>query len=155
MHTRTHRRAFLLLLTAFAAAARAARDPFLPIGYSRPTPVTELPKEPEVPEPVKPAPPPQPAPPPVKPITAADWDEARKALKISGITKSVMPNTGATTIQAMINRQTYTEGDTLTYTNNAIRFQWRIEAAAGLDVALIPLNAERIKPAAADKNQAM
>jgi hypothetical protein len=134
---------FVLSLTALAlTAAGASRDPFWPIGYSPPQPVQEQPAAPDViPEA---APPPKPEPPAEKPVTEAEWAKARKALSISGFTKSVKPETREVRILALINRQTYSAGDTLTFVHNDMRFQWKVESVTERDVLLTPSKAERI-----------
>jgi hypothetical protein len=144
MQTRTNPRAILLLTALAASAAWAARDPFLPIDYAPAPPPSETPAEPEIPA-VAPAAP-APVLPTVKPITAAEWAAARKALKISGITKSVIPDTGKTVIQAMINRQTYAVGDTVPFVHEDVRFQWRVESLVEQEAVLAPLKAERLAP---------
>lgn len=145
MQTRTEPRAILLLTALAASAAWAVRDPFLPIDYAPPVPVTEMPAEPEAPL-AEPAPPPPPAQPVVNPVTAAEWAAARKAVKINGVTKSVVPGTGVATVEAMINRQTYATGDTVTLVREDVRFQWRVETITDTDVTLSPLKAERVAP---------
>jgi hypothetical protein len=142
----------VFLLSALAStAAWAVRDPFWPIGYTPPpppSPVTEtLPSEPTV----KP-PPPKPAPPAVKPVTDADWAKARKALPVSGFTKSVRPDTQETKILVMINRRSYQVGDKVPFVHDDIRFQWRIEAITEKDLTLVPLQAVRITPKPRDLN---
>lgn len=145
MKTR-HAHLYAFLLPALAtSAAWAVRDPFWPIGYAPappPAPVTEAaPKEPALPQP-----PPKPAPPAEKPITDADWVKARKALTISGITKSVRPDTKETKTIVMINRRSLTTGDVVTFVNDEIRFQWKIEAISDKQPLLAPLTAVRVPP---------
>ncbi len=141
----TTRNAHLVILSLAAltlTAAGAERDPFWPIGYAPPPPVQEQPAVQNViPEA---APPPKPEPPAEKPITEADWAKARKALSISGFTKSFKPETREVRILALINRQTYAAGDTLTFVHNAMRFQWKVESVTERDVLLTPSKAERI-----------
>ena len=133
-----------LLLAAFCASA--ARDPFWPIGYEPPKP------EPEAVEPVKPAvpdkppAPKKPAPPPVAPITEDDWKAARALLAVSGFTQSKNPVSGETRTLAMINRASFTVGDTLTVTNANIHFVWSIESLAGLALKLKQGRADRLPP---------
>lgn len=124
-----------------AAAARGARDPFLPIDYKPPAPIVEKTQAPE------PAPP---APTPVKPVTADDWAAARKTVKINGVTKSVTPSTGATVVQAMVNGRVYAVGDTVTLVHEEVRFQWRVTAITDQDAVLTPLAAERLPAADTD-----
>lgn len=141
----TTRNAYLFILSLAALALTAAgaeRDPFWPIGYSPPPPVQEQPAVPDVIR--EAAPPPKPAPPTEKPITDADWAKARKALSISGFTKSVKPETREVRILALINRQTYSAGDTLTFVHTDMRFQWKVESVTESDVLLTPSKAERI-----------
>ena len=132
------------LLAAFCASA--ARDPFWPIGYEPPKP------EPEAVEPVKPAvpdkppAPKKPAPPPVAPITEDDWKAARALLAVSGFTQSRHPVSGETRTLAMINRASFTVGDTLTVTNANIHFVWSIESLAGLALKLKQVRADRLPP---------
>ena len=130
----------LLLSTLAASAAWAARDPFWPIGYAPappPAPVSAQPAEPAAPTPTPAA---------QKPVTDADWAKARKALTVSGFTKSVKPDTQTTRILVMINRRSYTAGDTVTFVNDDIRFQWRIDTVTEKALSLTPLNAVRVTP---------
>ncbi len=131
-----------MLFLLFALSAQGARDPFWPIGYEPPKPEAEREKAPE-PAARAPEPPPEP---PVKPVTEADWAEARKALVISGYTQSQRPDTGETRTQVMINRQTFSPGDTLNVTNRDIHFVWQIDAVAGRELTLRPVEATRITP---------
>lgn len=138
---------FTLFLWGLLAAspAWAVRDPFWPIGYS---PVSA--KEPEAaqnPAAKKPEPPKE------KPITDTDWSKARQALPINGITKSIRPDTHETRVLAMINRQTFALGDTVSFVHKDIRFQWRVESIADGDVKLEPLQAERIPQKSSDLKQ--
>lgn len=141
----TTRNAHLVILSLTAltlTAAGAERDPFWPIGYSPPPPVQERPAVLDViPEA---APPPKPAPPTEKPVSDADWAKARKALSISGFTKSTKPETREVRILALINRQTYAAGDTVTFVHNEMRFQWKVESVTERDVLLTPSKVERI-----------
>lgn len=135
-----------LLLSAFASAtAGAVRDPFWPIDYAPappPAPAAES-------EPAEPAPaaPPKPA---EKPVTDADWAKARKALPVSGFTKSVRPDTKEVRVLAMINRRSYRAGETLTFVTDDIRFQWRIDAITEKGLSLTPLAAARVAPQPSD-----
>lgn len=133
----------VLLLSALASpAARAARDPFWPIGYTPPPPPGK--DEPQEPKAIaKPPPPPAPT---EKPISAAEWAKARKALAISGIAKSVRPDTKETKILLMINRRSYAAGETVSFVNEDIRFQWRVDALTERDFTLTPLTATRVVP---------
>jgi len=146
----------LLLLAALSSPAFAARDPFWPIGYEPPKPESEVEEVAVAPAPVVKAPEPLPAkpqPPPVKPVSEADWNEARKALTISGFVQSVRPDTGETRTQVMINRKTFSAGDTLSVTNRNIHFVWRLDTVAERDLKLAPVKATRIsaKPSEALK----
>jgi hypothetical protein len=144
MRVRARHSLFITLTALAASAAQAARDPFLPIDYAPPAP--------KVVKPDNVAPAPQPPPPPIaKTITDADWAEARKAVKISGFTKSVNPSTGVTVVQAMINRQPYAAGEEVIFVHDGIRFQWRVAAITETEVSLTPLKADRLAstPAAA------
>ena len=140
--------AALLLLSAALTAGGSSRDPFWPIGYEPPKP--EPPAAAEAPPPPvtqavrPPEPPPKPQPPAVKPITEADWAEARKALAVSGFTQSSRPGTGETRTQVMINRRTFSAGDTLSLTNLDIHFTWRIESLANRILKLKPVKAARV-----------
>gem|GEM_PF-1593320 len=138
------KRSIPLLLAALCASA--ARDPFWPIGYEPPKPEPEMaePEKPAMPEP--PPPPKKPAPPPPAPITEDDWKAARALLAVSGFTQSKNPASGETRTLAMINRASFTVGDTLTVTNANIHFVWRIESLAGLALKLKPVRAERLTP---------
>ncbi len=133
----------LLFSLLFALSALAARDPFWPIGYEPPKPEAESEK---VPEPVAklPEPPPPPQPPAIKPVTEKDWAEARKALLISGYIQSRRPDTGETHSKVMINRETFSPGDTLNVTNLNIHFVWFIESLADNDLKLKQVQAARI-----------
>ena len=141
----TTRNAHLLILSLAALTLTAAgteRDPFWPIGYAPAPPVQEQPAVPDViPEA---APPPKPAPPTEKPVSETEWAKARKALSISGFTKSVKPETREVRILALINRETYATDDILTFVHNEIRFQWKVDSVTEKDVLLTPSKAERI-----------
>ncbi len=140
-------------LSVFASvAAQASRDPFWPIGYTPPPPpsaTNDVPAEPVV---IAPPPPPKPAAPAEKPVTTTDWASARKALAISGFTKSVKPDTKETRVLVMINRRSYTTGDTVTFVNDGIRFQWRVDTITENDLSLTPLAATRVQAKPADLN---
>ena len=130
----------LLFSLLFALSAQAARDPFWPIGYEPPKPEAKSEKET-----VTIAKPPEPPPPPsVKPVTEADWAEARKALIVNGFAQSTRPDTGVTRTQVMINRQTFSSGDTLSITNLGIHFVWHIESVTDRDLKLKQVEAERV-----------
>jgi len=136
----------ILIGGSFAAGpAWAVRDPFWPIGYS---PVSEKEPEPQAPKTKHAVASPKP-----NPITDDDWAKARQALPVNGITKSVRPNTNETRISAMINRQIYTVGDTVSFVYKDIQFQWRIESIKDGDINLAPLQAERIPPKTSDLKQ--
>lgn len=143
MNTRHLLLPVVLLSMLAAPAARAARDPFWPIGYTPPPPPGQAEPEPQEAKPLAPPPPPAPA---EKPISDAEWTKARKALAISGIAKSVRPDTKETRILLMINRRSYAAGDTVTFVNDDIRFQWRIDALTERDYTLTPLTATRVVP---------
>lgn len=132
----------ILLFAIASAPAWAVRDPFWPIDYApAPPPAPVVAAAPA--EPAAPPPKPQPA---EKPITDSDWAKARKALSISGFTKSVRPDTKETRCLVMINRRSYTTGETLTFVNDDIRFQWQIDAITAKDLSLTPLTAVRVTP---------
>jgi len=136
----------LFLLFAALPAAASGRDPFWPIGYEPPKPE---PPAAEAPPPVTQAtrpqePPPKPLPPAIKPITEADWADALKTLTVSGFTQSSRPDTGETRTQVMINRRTFSAGDTLSITNLDIHFIWRIESLANRDLKLKQVKAARV-----------
>lgn len=137
----------LLVLSGLTAAwpAWAQRDPFWPIGYEPPK---AEPPAAEAAAPVKTASPSKepakPLPPPVKPVTEADWTEARKTVDVSGFTRSKRPDTGETRTHVMINRRTYSVGDSLSITNSGIHFTWHIESLTDRDLQLKPVEATRI-----------
>jgi len=136
-----------LFLLLAALPARAARDPFWPIGYTPPKPE---PAVKETPEPIiKPAPPPppKPKPPAIKPVSEKDWADARESIIVSGFTRSSLPGTGKTRTLAMINRRSYAPGDTLCLTNAGIRFLWRIDSVEDRDLRLSQVKAERLMEA--------
>lgn len=137
----------LALLLLAASSARAARDPFWPLGYEPPKPEPVVTEQAEPARPKSPEAPPKPQPAPVKPISDRDWTEARKAFTVSGFTQSTLPSTGETRTLAMINRRSYTAGDTLCLTNAGIRFLWRVESVANRDLRLTPVTAERVTAA--------
>ena len=144
---------FFALLTSFSAYA--AHDPFWPLGYEPPKPEPVVTEQAEPTRPKNAEPPPKPQPPPIKPISDQDWSDARKAITVSGFTQSTQPSTGVTRIIAMINRRSYSAGDSLCLTNAGIRFLWRVESVADRNLQLTPVKAERItpdKPKAADLN---
>ena len=146
MKTRNVHLPLLLFGLLSASPALAVRDPFWPIGYS--------PASAKVPEPVHVAEPaPEPEPPREIPVTEDNWAKARKALTISGTTKSIRPNTHETRMMAMINRQMYAIGDTVSLVHQEIRFQWRVSQVTDKDVGLEPLHAERIVPKTTDLKQ--
>ncbi len=133
---RPHLLAFLPVALA-AAAAPAARDPFWPIGYTPPLPAAQ------VTAPAEPALKPRDAPPAEKPVTEADWARGRKALTISGFTKSVRADKQERTL-VMINSKSHTVGDTVTFVHDDIRFQWRVDAISEKQITLTPLTAARV-----------
>jgi len=122
-----------------ARPAWAGRDPFWPIGYSPAPPVSAKASESLTREPEQ-----KPEPPPVKPITESDWASARKALTVSGTTKTVKTGSSETRSLVMINRQMFAAGDTVSFVHMDVRFQWRIESVTDKDVRLEPIQAERI-----------
>lgn len=133
----------LFLSAAFVGAALSAqafRDPFWPIGYEPPKPVEN--KPPPVKVDKQPVPP---KPPPVKPITEAEWGEARKSFVIRGFTQVLRPDTGEKRTQVMIGRQIFSPGDTLCVTNGDACFSWQIESLANRNMVLKPLRAARLK----------
>jgi len=136
-----------LLLLLAAPRIHAARDPFWPLGYEPPKPEPVVTEQAEPVRPKSPAAPPKPQPAPVKPISEQDWDEARKSITVSGYSQSTLPSTGETRNLALINRRSYTAGDTLCLTNAGIRFLWRIESVANRDLRLNPVKAERVAAA--------
>ena len=139
-HTLLSSVAFAGLLVA--SPVWAVRDPFWPIGYS---PASEVKNA----EPVRPTPSaekPKAEPPSIKPVSEEDWRKARQALSISGVTRTVKPDTNETRTLAMINRQTFSIGDTLILDHADIRFQWRLASIDGNDIKLEPIRAERIAP---------
>lgn len=101
----------------------SVRDPFWPIGYTPPKPVSDQPIE--EPEPVEEKPEP---PPPPKPVTVDEWKMARKLLKINGTTlsnKKTAQGTKRTSI-AYINGSDYTSGDKIKCTHKDVDFIWRV-----------------------------
>lgn len=139
-------RHLMLLLTAglfSAGPAGAVRDPFWPIDY---VPVAERKTEPPAKQEIEPKPElPKPELPKPEPTASEeDWAKARKALSISGVTRSVNPDTHAERTMVMINRQMLSVGDTVSLVYQGFRFKWRVEAIAAKDVKLEPLNAERV-----------
>lgn len=133
----------LLVLTAAGSlrSAESVRDPFWPIGYAPAPPPTvqnEGQTHPQKTEPVKPQ----------RelsvPVTEDDWNQARKALNVSGVTRSVRADTQETRVLGMINRRLYSIGDTLGLVHANIRFQWRIVSIEGNAINLEPLHAERL-----------
>lgn len=143
----------LALLLLAALPALAERDPFWPIGYEPPKPEPVVKKEELEPKrPAIPAPPPKPPPPAIKPVSDQDWSDARKSITVSGFTRSTLPGTGETRTLAMINRRSYSAGDTLCITNAEIRFLWRIESVADRNLRLSPLKAERLAAAQTPAN---
>ena len=137
--------AVFLLGSLAAFPARAARDPFWPVGFepAKPQVVEAVP----VAEPVIQV--------TAIPVTEADWAKARKTLVISGITQSTRPDNGSIRTLAMINRQTYAADDTLSVTNLDIQFIWRVKSVANHDLKLTPLEATRVKnkPASVKKER--
>ena len=134
-------RHLMLLLTAglfSAGPAGAVRDPFWPIDY---VPVAERKTEPPAKQEIEPKPE---LPKPEPTASEEDWAKARKALSISGVTRSVNPDTHAERTMVMINRQMLSVGDTVSLVYQGFRFKWRVEAIAAKDVKLEPLNAERV-----------
>lgn len=127
-----------------ARPAAAVRDPFWPIGYEPPKPEPEVvaPEKPVMQE--KPPESPKPKPPPVAPITEEDWKKAKALLAVNGFTQSRHPESGETRTLVMINRTSYTVGDTLSLTNANIHFTWTIESLAGLTLGLKPVGANRL-----------
>lgn len=146
--------AWVTLLGAFVAADAGrseTRDPFWPIGYSRPKPEDEKARSSaSVPVPI-----PKPEEPKEKPITDDDWAKAKKTLTVSGITRSVNPTTQKSRTLAMINRQMYAAGDTVACVCGDVRFRWRIEFPSDREVSLVPLKAERVitLPASPNNNR--
>ncbi len=132
-----------LPLLLAATCAFAVRDPFWPIGYEPPKPEPEVVEPPQAEEP---PPPEKPEPPPPPPITEDDWKAARALFTVSGFTQSKNPVSGETRTLAMINRVSYTVGDTLTVTNDNIHFIWSIESLADLTLKLKPVSATRLLP---------
>lgn len=136
----------LFLLFAALPAAAASRDPFWPMGYEPPKPEPQVaeapPPEPQVARPQEP--PPKPQPPAVKPITEADWADALKTLMVSGYTQSSRPGTGETRTQVMINRRTFSAGDTVSITNLDIHFTWSIDSLANRNLKLKQVKAARV-----------
>jgi hypothetical protein len=128
-----------------ASPVWAVRDPFWPIGYSPAPPAPEVNNAERV-RPVPPAEKQKPEPPRIKPVSEEDWSKARQALSISGVTRTVKPDTNETRTLAMINRQTFSIGDTITLAHADIRFQWRLVSIEGNDIKLEPIRAERIAP---------
>jgi hypothetical protein len=136
-----------LPLLLAATCAFAVRDPFWPIGYEPPKPEPEVVQPPPAVLPEKPPPPPEkPKPPPPPPITEKDWKAARALFVVNGFTQSKNPVSGETRTLAMINRISYTVGDTLTVTNDNIHFIWSIESLADLTLKLKPERATRLLP---------
>ena len=130
----------LLLLTALPAPAE--RDPFWPIGYTPPKPEPAVKETPELLK-TEPAPA-KPKPPAIKPVSEKDWADAHNSIIVSGFTRSSLPGTGKTRTLVMINRRSYAPGDTLCLTNAEIRFLWRVESVADLNLRLSPVKAERL-----------
>jgi len=77
-------------------------------------------------------------------ITQQEWDVARKALVINGYTEAVVPDTGATCAQVMINRMLLNAGESFSSTNQNVQFVWRIDALAGRDLRLAQVSAQRV-----------
>ncbi|HPB09914.1 MAG TPA: hypothetical protein PLW27_00245 [Kiritimatiellia bacterium] len=94
----------------------------------------------------KPPEPQKPKPPPVAPVTEEDWKKAKALLAVNGFTQSRHPGSGETRTLVMINRTSYTVGDTLSLTNANIHFTWDIESLAGLTLKLKPVRANRLPP---------
>ena len=128
----------MLGLALLTAPALAARDPFWPIGYETPKPEAAV--QVEAKPVIKP-----PEPPAVKPISEADWDEARKQLVVNGYAQSKRPDTGETRTQVMINRATFCAGDALCVTNLNVRFVWHIESIVDRKLSLKQVLAERLE----------
>jgi hypothetical protein len=140
-----------LALVAAAAAQTAApdttvRDPFWPIDYAPPKPEPPKPEPVAEPEPELPKPPPEPAPPPVRPVTQSDWEMARKTLSVSGTIRSIMPGSGETREQIMINRNMYGIGDSIVITNRDVRFVWTVGQSADKSLELKQAEALRLPP---------
>ena len=135
-----------LPLLLAATCAYAVRDPFWPIGYEPPKPEPEVVEQPAPALPEKPPAQEKPEPPPPPPITEDDWKAARDLFTVSGFTQSKNPVSGETRTLAMINRVSYTVGDTLTVTNDNIHFIWSIESLADLTLKLKPVSATRLLP---------
>jgi len=135
-----------LPLLLAATCAYAVRDPFWPIGYEPPKPEPEVVEQPAPALPEKPPAQEKPKPPPPPPITEDDWKAARDLFTVSGFTQSKNPVSGETRTLAMINRVSYTVGDTLTVTNDNIHFIWSIESLADLTLKLKPVSATRLLP---------
>jgi hypothetical protein len=140
----------VLLAVLAITAAWSERDPFWPIGYT-PAPAVVPFTPAEQPVVLEPVAPPKPLLPTEKPVSDSEWAQARKALTITGFTKSTRPDTQEIRILALINRQTYTAGDTLTFVHDEIRFQWRVVDVTEKDIFLTPIKAERtsLKPSTA------
>ena len=137
----------LALFLLAALPARAARDPFWPIGYEPPKPEPVVKEIPEVPKKTVPKPvPPKPKPPAVKPVTDGDWTDARAFITVTGFTRATRPDTGETRTLALINRRSYAAGDTLCITNADIVFLWRIDSLDNRELKLAPIQATRIAP---------
>ena len=130
----------LFFLTALPAPAD--RDPFWPIGYTPPKPEPAVKETPELLK-TEPAPA-KPKPPAIKPVSEKDWADAHNSIIVSGFTRSSLPGTGKTRTLVMINRRSYAPGDTLCLTNAEIRFLWRVESVADLNLRLSPVKAERL-----------
>ena len=135
-----------LPLLLAATCAYAVRDPFWPIGYEPPKPEPEVVEQPAPALPEKPPAQEKPKPPPPPPITEDDWKAARDLFTVSGFAQSKNPVSGETRTLAMINRVSYTVGDTLTVTNDNIHFIWSIESLADLTLKLKPVRATRLLP---------
>jgi hypothetical protein len=146
MNTRSFYLFVFLWSSVAASSAWAVRDPFWPIGYvpeserkqkAEPVAVTKTPSVP------------QKAPPPAEaPIADDDWAKAKKTLAIRGTTRSVNPVTHDVRTLALINRQLFAVGDTVSALYQNIRFQWRITAISDSEVSLEPDRADRIDPKA-------
>ncbi|MFO7937623.1 MAG: hypothetical protein R6V06_08470 [Kiritimatiellia bacterium] len=128
---------------------KALRDPFWPIGYTPPPPVSEKPvrKAEPVSEPKKPEPPPPP-----KPVTEEDWKMARKLLKISGyaLAKNTKDKKDNKNEIVIINRNYYNTGDAVKIIHKDIEFIWRVGKILNNSVDLQQESATRLKNKSAD-----
>ncbi len=130
--------------TLGAKEEKPFRDPFWPIGYSPAPPVSEKPVEEA--KPVIKVDKPKPPPPP-KPVTAEEWEMARKLLNITGYALADNKNKDGTrtTSIVIINRNHYKTGDVIKLIHKDIEFIWKVGDIRNNSVDLIQESANRLK----------